>query len=111
MRFWLPLFLLAPAALAQSPAGQHNYWHFQPPPAKKFFAGNPTPKPFVIPPDAMRVTATKPKACAAPLTNLFKNKSGGKYHMRKMPVDPAANEHFRMTTVTPPAPPCDDEKR
>jgi hypothetical protein len=110
MRFWLSLLVLAPAVLAQAPAEEHNYWHFQPPPAKKFFVGNPTPKPLVIPRDTLRATPP-PKSCSVPLTNVLKNKLSGKFHMRKIPVDPFANEHFRMTTVTPPAPPCDDEKR
>lgn len=111
MRFWLSLFLLVPAALAQAPAEQHNYshFHFQPPQARKFFAGDPSRKPALVPPDTLR-DAT-PKTCSIPLINVRKNRIGTKYHMRRVPVDPFANEHFRMRAVAPPAPPCDDGKR
>ena len=119
MRFWLSLFLLAPALLAQAPAEQHNYWHFQPPPSKKFFAGNPAPKPMAIPPGEVAVVvAPKPpqvevlsKTCSIPLIDVLKSRAGLKYHMKRIPRDPAAAEHFQMPNVTLPAPPCDDGKR
>lgn len=127
MRSWLSLFLLAPALFAQSQipdAAQtspspdhHNYWHYQPPPAKDFFVGNPVPAPVVVPPGNITVAPVKPlkvqkrsSACSVPLINVFRNRLGAKYHMRKVPAGPAAQEHFVMRGVTPPAPPCDDGK-
>lgn len=117
MRFWCSLLFLSPVLVAQPQVPEapvqpapHNYWHFQPPPARKFFAGNLTPKPLVIPPNTLHATAA-PKTCSLPLINIHKDKLSGKYHMKKIPRDPAADEHFRMTTVTPPAPPCDDGRR
>jgi hypothetical protein len=100
MRFWLSLFLLAPALFAQAPAGQPNYWHFQAPPGRNFFPGTP-----VAPVKAA------PKVCSVPLVNVLKDRPGVKYRMRKIPVAPSAGEQFTIETVTPPAPPCDDEKR
>jgi hypothetical protein len=101
MRLWCSLLLFAPALLAQSP---HNYWHFRVPPAKKFFTGNPTPKSA---PQIEQVKAP-PKTCSIPLINVQKGRLDASFD--KMAIPPPDGP-FAMKYVTPPAPPCDDEKR
>jgi hypothetical protein len=108
MRFWL--FLLAPALLAQTqpPEPPQNYWHFQAPKGQKFFAaGQSAPKPVVVAPKTYHVNA-QPKVCSVPLVNVLKDKPDTKLDQMAVPLP---NGEFAMKYVTPPAPPCDDEKR
>lgn len=122
---------LAPSP--QAPNGDPNYWNLQTPPApehvqvqplpqssapafrppgwlsrnrKFFFAGNPTPKPLVIPRKTMRVDG-KPKICSIPLINGLKPNSPVLDKMA-VPVPPG---DYSRDVVPPPAPPCDDGKR
>jgi hypothetical protein len=130
MRPWLSLFFLAPALFAQAPApaspdalqqlqrrfdgltpaptGQGNFWHYQAPPAPKVLAGNPVPHPIVIAPKPMKVGKVPTKTCSIPLTNVLKGKAFDKI---AVPLSPSKGFFTPENYVTPPAPPCDDEKR
>jgi hypothetical protein len=106
MRFCL--FLLAPALFAQPQIQPpHNYWRLPTPQSKKFFFAQPSPAPVVVAPNRVHVSPEK-KVCSIPLINALKDKS--KIDDEKMVV-PLPNGKYAMKYVTPPAPPCDDEKR
>jgi hypothetical protein len=113
---WLWQYQALPS---QAPAGDPNYWHLQTPqaperfpvkpPAKRrklfFFAGNPTPKPLVIP-KTIRMNGTS-KVCSIPLIDALKGKPGTP---DKMAI-PAPPGNYSRDVIPPPAPPCDDGKR
>ena len=134
MRPWLSLFFLAPVLLAQTvppavlppaspdalqkleqrfdgltpaPATQGNFSRFQAPTAPKVLTGNPVPHPIVIPPGRMAVKA-RTKTCSIPLINVLKGKA---FDKMAVPLSPAKEFFVPGNYVTPPAPPCDDEKR
>ncbi|HUK15054.1 MAG TPA: hypothetical protein VLW65_01510 [Bryobacteraceae bacterium] len=135
MRSWLSLFFLAPTLFAQAvapalvlpansdalqqlqqrfdgltpaPAGQGNFWHFQARRAPKVLAGNPVPHPIVIAPKPMKVGKVPTKTCSVPLTNVLKGKA---FDEMAVPLSPSKGFFTPGNYVTPPAPPCDDEKR
>jgi hypothetical protein len=90
---------------AQPPSnGERNFWRM-PSHVKTFFGGQPAPKTV-----APKTVAPK-KVCSIPLVNALKRKPDTKFEIMAIPLPAKNQRQHSMFNVTPPAPPCDDEKR